>query len=110
VISFPKPRPKVLEKRDLQREAERQKRDAYAAVDLRDGRRCRCCGQSADPRAMSALQRGHRHHLIFMSRGGQDTLANLVLLCAVCHARVHCRELVIVGDNANKVLRFQRVK
>lgn len=104
----PKPRPKVLDRREAQREAERNKREVYKQVDARDQGWCRCCWKDANPRALSMLKRGHRHHLKFRSKGGQDTTANLVLLCAECHAEVHAHTLVIVGEDANGPLRFER--
>lgn len=110
MTAFPKPLPRVLEKRHKQREEEIFKRSVFAEVDARDGYRCRACGKPADPRATSALKRGHRHHLKFRSRGGQDTTANILLLCAICHARVHFRDLLIIGYDANKQLKFRWVK
>ena len=46
----------------------------------RDGWRCQSCG------TMSNLE---VHHQQFRSRHGDDSEANLITLCAVCHARVH---------------------
>lgn len=38
------------------------------------------------------------HHIIFRSQGGEDTLENLITLCAHHHRRIHDRNLFIVGD------------
>jgi ATP-dependent DNA helicase RecQ len=46
----------------------------------RDGWRCQSCG------AMSNLE---VHHQQFRSHFGDDAEANLITLCAACHARVH---------------------
>jgi len=46
----------------------------------RDGWRCQSCG------AMSNLE---VHHQRFRSRLGDDSEANLITLCAVCHAGAH---------------------
>lgn len=97
MISFPKPRPRFFDKRDEQREAERQKRSAYAAVDARDQHRCRCCGRKAT----------HKHHIQFRSRGGSDLSSNLLSLCQGCHALIHARQLWIIGSNADKRLQFE---
>jgi 5-methylcytosine-specific restriction endonuclease McrA len=47
----------------------------------RDAWRCQMCG------SMQLLQ---VHHINFRSRSGDDTEANLITLCAECHAQVHC--------------------
>lgn len=46
----------------------------------RDGWRCQSCG------TMSNLE---VHHKEFRSRLGDDSEANLITLCAVCHAKAH---------------------
>jgi len=46
----------------------------------RDGWRCQACG------AMSNLE---VHHKEFRSRLGDDSEANLITLCTVCHANAH---------------------
>jgi hypothetical protein len=49
-------------------------------VFARDGHRCRHCGSRRDL---------HAHHVVWRSRGGPTTLANLVTLCRRCHGLVH---------------------
>jgi 5-methylcytosine-specific restriction endonuclease McrA len=110
VIGFPKPRPKVLDKRDEKRDRDANERRVNAEVDARDKYRCRACGKPADPKSTDPLRRGHRHHLKFRSRGGQDSTANMLLLCAEDHALVHAYRLFIIGTDANEQLRFERVK
>ena len=46
----------------------------------RDGWRCQSCGR------MSNLEVHHQH---FRSRLGDDSEANLITLCAICHAGAH---------------------
>jgi 5-methylcytosine-specific restriction endonuclease McrA len=100
----------VLEKRDEQREAAQLKRAVYAEVDRRDRYSCRCCGHPADTRALDMVKRGHRHHLRFRSRGGQDTTSNVLLLCAFCHGEIHAHRLFAIGTDCNKRVRFERLK
>ena len=47
---------------------------------IRDNFRCQACNRYtlAPP-----------HHIIFKSRGGDDTAENLILLCQKCHALKH---------------------
>ncbi len=44
------------------------------------GERCQCCG------ARKGLQ---GHHRLPRSRGGQNVMDNLAILCAECHMRCH---------------------
>jgi hypothetical protein len=50
------------------------------------------------------------HHLRFRSAGGSDSVNNCVALCRVDHAELHAYRLFILGDDANKRLRFERGK
>lgn len=42
------------------------------------------------------LQRAHRHHVTFRSKGGQDVASNLCLLCSRCHDAVHAKRTLRV--------------
>lgn len=94
----PRPRPSVFDKRDLKRDRESVRRSVYAAVDARDERACRCCGRR---------EKLHHHHLTFRSKGGGDCVENVLLLCVLCHALLHARQLWILGKNADKRLTFE---
>jgi 5-methylcytosine-specific restriction endonuclease McrA len=64
----------------------------YAAVDARDGHRCRVC---LEYRGVDI----QRHHILPRSRSGPTTTANVVSLCAECHlVGVHGKRLVISGS------------
>ena len=54
-----------------------------AAVLVRDGHHCRRCGRSVVDFPAGI------HHRFMRSRGGSDNLANLILLCQLCHLDVH---------------------
>jgi hypothetical protein len=51
------------------------------AVLLRDNFTCQYC----------KIKKGelHAHHIIYVSKGGKDTLSNLITLCEKCHKGVH---------------------
>ncbi|MGB8645916.1 MAG: HNH endonuclease [Anaerolineae bacterium] len=49
--------------------------------------RCQICGW--DPNAVYDEKLCHGHHLQWLSRGGEDALSNLVLICPNHHAAVH---------------------
>jgi 5-methylcytosine-specific restriction endonuclease McrA len=48
----------------------------------RDGWRCQLCGKSSNL---------HVHHINSRSRLGDDTMRNLITLCANCHENLHRR-------------------
>jgi 5-methylcytosine-specific restriction endonuclease McrA len=47
----------------------------------RDENRCRSC--------YSALDELQVHHIIPVSKGGDDSITNLITLCKICHTVVH---------------------
>jgi 5-methylcytosine-specific restriction endonuclease McrA len=55
------------------------------AVFIRDGFACQYCG------ARLSLTTGTRDHVVPRSRGGSDTLANVVAACRTCNARKDAR-------------------
>ncbi len=111
-MGIPCPKPskgvRLRTKKAVQEQDKRDYAEVCRVVNQRDQYRCVACGNGADPRAASELQRGHHHHVQFRSRGGQDVSSNLCLLCALCHADVHDRKLFISG-NADTRLVVRRV-
>lgn len=53
---------------------------------LRDDWKCRNCNRR---------EGFHPHHVKYKSAGGEDTLGNLITLCAKCHRDVHDGHLKI---------------
>lgn len=50
---------------------------------------CQLCGKSApftDPQGKPYLE---SHHIVWLSKGGTDSIANVVALCPNCHRRIH---------------------
>lgn len=72
----------------------------------RDKGKCRSC------RSRDNLQ---AHHLVFRSKGGEDTMSNLALICQACHAEIHSHNLLVRSENGepeidgNKKLVFVRI-
>jgi 5-methylcytosine-specific restriction endonuclease McrA len=97
-FALPKPASRYESKKDRKLAEEANRRKVYAAVDKRDGRACRLCGRKTNPEATGLLDRGHRHHLTYRSKGGQDSTDNLLTLCASCHHGVHSGRIRITGD------------
>lgn len=96
---FPKPQSRAAERKATKREAEKHRQMVYSLVRVRDKFRCRCC-KSADTVEV--------HHVRFRSLGGENSSANLALLCRICHNLVHSYRLAIKGD-ADKTLTFERL-
>jgi 5-methylcytosine-specific restriction endonuclease McrA len=63
-------------------------KDLSTAVFKRDGWKCR------NPRCQSRNNL-HPHHLKHKSKGGKDTLENLITICADCHREHHDGRLKI---------------
>lgn len=102
-----KPTSRAAERKDRNAAKKREQLTVYRQVDERDKRRCRACGAQADPNALDMVRRGHHHHVQFRSMGGKDEVANLCLLCPICHADVHAHRLAVSG-NANEKLTFEK--
>lgn len=75
--------------------------DACKVVDERDGYRCRVCGSRGSPTSTSLLNRLHHHHLVFRSRGRDDSPENLVCLCPKHHDEIHVKKLLSIEGNAS---------
>jgi 5-methylcytosine-specific restriction endonuclease McrA len=94
----PKPRSRFLDKLEKAESKAVNAREVYAAVDARDGWCCRVCGKFSNVRAVGVLHKGHHHHIVYRSAGGQDETSNLCLLCPRCHDEEHAHRLRISGD------------
>jgi hypothetical protein len=64
--------------------------------------RCQICRY--DPRERYGRRLCHGHHIQWLSRGGEDELENMVLICANHHAAVHQDDAVF--DYGDLVFRF----
>jgi 5-methylcytosine-specific restriction endonuclease McrA len=98
IFRFPKGTSRYESRKARKTAEDAERRRVYAAVDKRDGRACRLCGRKTSPEATGLFERGHRHHLQYRSKGGQDTTDNLLTLCAACHAGVHAGRIRLSGD------------
>jgi 5-methylcytosine-specific restriction endonuclease McrA len=86
--------------RKKQRKADQElhERLVHQAVDARDHHTCRLCGRYCSPLAIGLLERSHRHHLEYRSKGGATDTSNLLTLCASCHNDVHAGKVRLSGD------------
>jgi 5-methylcytosine-specific restriction endonuclease McrA len=99
-FAHPKGQPRVLHKRALKLERERQLREAKRFVRQRDGGKCKCCGKAG----------AEVHHLLYRSLGGDHDPNNLALLCQRCHEDIHAHliEVRFGGRNRARTVRFAR--
>lgn len=97
--SFPKPISRAQERKVDKREAETRWQQVRREVLARDNFRCRFCGT---PELVEV------HHLKPRSLGREDSMANCLALCAPHHRDRHAYRLFIIGDDANKRLRFEK--
>ncbi len=111
-IATPKPRSSKLEKHEAKSAKARADVHQRKAIRKRDKDKCRCCGKPCVWDAPSFATRAHVHHLVFRSasKALQDAPTNLILLCGICHAKVHSRELEVVGTDATKAVLFRTPK
>jgi hypothetical protein len=79
-------------------QAKARERQVHQQVDARDHHTCRVCGRYCSPLAVGLLERSHRHHLAYRSKGGDTSASNLATLCAHCHADVHAGRVRLSGD------------
>lgn len=64
----------------------------------RDRGRCRVCRRPVRLYTADLLSLAHRHHVIYRSAGGPDTLENSIILCSTCHDAEHRHLIHISGD------------
>lgn len=99
----PKPESRLLVRARKRREEATALQQAYRAVNVRDGYKCRACGRQCSPQAVDMLARGEHHHIEFRSKGGEHSSQNVALVCSFCHAEIHAHRLKVEG-NADEAL------
>lgn len=97
---------------DEAREEQIAEQDAWrklcAYVNTREDFCCRCCGRRVNPHALSMLQKGHHHHIVYRSAGGPDTKENVCLVCADCHDAEHVKKTLRIEGDAEKALAIHK--
>ena len=90
---------KVVEQKEVT--AKQYSRDPYIselAKRLANGK-CELCGQPAPFRDSKGKPYLETHHIIWLSKGGSDSIDNTVALCPNCHRKMH-----IVNDSKDVAL------
>jgi 5-methylcytosine-specific restriction enzyme A len=80
-------------------------RDEYVAeyARRRAAGKCELCGQKAPFKDKNRDPYLESHHVVWLARGGEDSIENTVALCPNCHRRMH------ILDRADDVDRLRRV-
>lgn len=82
-------------------------RDEYVAeyTKRRANGRCELCGQPAPFTGKDGKPYLESHHIVWLSKGGADSIENTVALCPNCHRKMH-----VVGDQSDikKLMELRR--
>lgn len=89
------------------RRKERDRRDAYRLVDIRDGGTCRACGRRTFVGVPGSLGREH-HHIRGRQVKDAETTGNLCVLCKDCHDLRHVKRTLVITGNADQMLTFEQ--
>ena len=100
-------------RRYLYEQVHRRDRDLPVELKKMYGGRCQVCVW--DPRAIYGKDACHAHHIHWLSRGGDDSLSNLLLLCPNHHQAVHAADapldwadMTLVFPEHREVLQLDR--
>jgi len=93
MISFPKPKPKILDKRQAAKDKAANWSRVCKLVKARD-LVCRVCKGPGQ----------HVHHIVYRSHGGKDAPNNLVWVCTQCHADIHAKVTLAQFDPISPVM------
>lgn len=66
---------------------------------------CQLCGQPAPFKDKDGEPFLENHHLVWLSRGGTDTIDNTVALCQNCHRKMHILDL---QEDIDKLIRIAK--
>ena len=84
-------------------------REISKQVRIRDGNRCQGWKFGFTDKYGNPCNRkvwksdSHIHHIIPLSQGGSTTLDNLILLCPICHSKIHGRYLNVRNRNNKRI-------
>ena len=103
---IPKPEPRARTKARKRAATQRLRSQVMQDVGARDGSTCRIC--QCRTLEFDLSRQPHHHHIVYRSHGGEDTLDNIILICALCHDRVHRSGKLRVSGHASD-LRVERL-
>lgn len=105
-LRFPKPRHPLLVREERRKKQEHLAAMLRAQIRARDGHHCRYCGNFVRPNRVLPSQRAEIAHIVprSLAPARKFDLSNLLLLCAICHARIHAHELEFVGTDQATII------
>lgn len=69
---------------------------------------CDLCGEPAPFTDLQQKPYLECHHVVWLSKGGEDSIDNVVALCPNCHRRMHVLDRVEDKDRLNKRLQYYK--
>lgn len=90
-----------MEQIEADRIIERNWEHVKRIVAERDKGRCRMCGKRCRYGASNLRERGDPHHIVFQSAGGDDSTANVLLMCREHHDMCHKARRFWLSGNAD---------
>lgn len=95
MIGFPKPQPRIVDKHQARRDAEKAASEFRLAVQKRDGMKCRVCGRKVIRTLELRPERSEVHHLRGRNVAPEDryNVDQAIQTCAMCHAKLTARTI-----------------
>ena len=105
MIGTPKPRSPRLVRYEQRLARDREAELQRSEIRVRDGHRCRHCQHYVKVGAVLLEQRAEVAHLVPRSLDPTriNDPSNQILLCGVCHAKIHAHELEFHGTDEASV-------
>ncbi len=96
-IGFPKPKPRLKDRVESKREADKKAQAFRRAVWVRDDGICQVCRRKVVQTLELVPNRGEVHHMRGRNVSPEDryNVGKARLLCAVCHGKVTRREIKV---------------
>lgn len=93
----------AMEQIDLDKVIARNWEQVKRTIAERDKYRCRLCGKACRYNARRLEDKADPHHIVLASALGDDSTANTILLCRICHDLVHSVKRFFLSGNADEL-------
>ncbi len=88
-LKFSKGTPRVVTRKAKVRDEKQTEQQAKDKAWKRAAGQCERCGKRVTRGSLDSLHAGHVHHKRYRSQGGTWDVANLEVVCALCHREIH---------------------
>jgi hypothetical protein len=100
--------PRATTKDKAKKRIVKQRKDAYLAVEKRDGMRCRCCGKPLVRTLELRLDKLEHHHVNGRDCAEPESAKNICCICRECHDERHVTRVLKITGNADGKLRMEK--